>query len=91
MAKKTPKATKTAKRATTARRARPRKAQVSSLSLGRVSEAIASLEADIRMSRSVSPFARKRTLTMLGALDTLVRSFCMSDGGEVDYLVGSSE
>ena len=88
MAKKTPKATKVAK---TTRSARPRKVQASSLSLGRVSQAIASLEADIRMSRSVSPFERKRTLTLLGALDTLVRSFCMRDGSEVDYLVGSSE
>lgn len=61
-----------------------------SLSLSRVSDAIASLEADIRAAHGLAPFERKRVLAILSALDKLLHACCMKDGTNSDFIVASS-
>lgn len=63
-----------------------------SLSLGRISDAITSLETDVRKAKDLSAFERKKILALLAALDALVRCFCMKDRKDSDFIVaGTSE
>jgi len=62
-----------------------------SLSLKRVSDAIALLENDIRSTRDLKPAQRKKILGILAALDTLVQACCDTGTADSNFVVASPE